>query len=154
MSRTVTGLRRLVFRAPNVLFRRGLGGVVPTRFLYLEHIGRRSGRLRNTVLEVVAHDAETGTFHVAAGFGADSDWYRNVSRTPEMTIQVRRSRIPARAVPLDPEESGEAMVAYARRYPRAARRIMSIVGADTDGTDESYREIGRRRIPFVRFDPR
>jgi hypothetical protein len=56
------------------------------------------------------------------------------------------------AVLLDAEESGAAMAGYAQKHPNAARRIMSVVGVETDGTEASYREVGRTRIPFVRFE--
>jgi len=152
MGTGIGGRRRRLFRAPNVLYRHRLGGIVPKRFLYLEHVGRTSGRLRNTVLEVVDHDPRAETYHVAAGFGPDSDWYRNLEKNPEVTIQVGRRRMSARAALLSPEESGDAMAAYEASHPRAARRIMSVVGVETDGSEASYREIGRTRIPFVRFD--
>jgi deazaflavin-dependent oxidoreductase (nitroreductase family) len=152
MGTGIGGRRRRLFRAPNVLYRHGLGGIVPRRFLYLEHIGRKSGELRNTVLEVVDHDPVAATFHVAAGFGPDSHWYRNLQQDPEVTIQVGRRRMSAHAVLLSADESGLAMTAYAAAHPKAARRIMSVVGVETDGTDASYREVGRTRIPFVRFE--
>ena len=122
--------------------------------LYLEHLGRTSGTIRNTVLEVVDHDEAAGSYHVAAGFGPESHWYRNLEQNPDVTIQVGRRRMSARSILLSPEKSGEMMVIYAQRYPKASRRIMSVVGLETDGTDESYREIGRTKVPFVRFEPR
>ena len=149
---TVRGWRRLLFRAPNRLYRHGLGVMAPKRFLYLEHLGRTSGTIRNTVLEVVDHDEAAGSYHVAAGFGPESHWYRNLEQNPDVTIQVGRRRMSARSILLSPEKSGEMMVIYAQRYPKASRRIMSVVGLETDGTDESYREIGRTKVPFVRFD--
>ena len=46
----VTGLKRIMFRAPIFLYRIGLGGLLGKRFLLLNHIGRK------TVMEVVNHD--------------------------------------------------------------------------------------------------
>jgi hypothetical protein len=56
MSEPISRAPRVLFRAPDVLFRPGLGGLVPKRFLYLEHRGRRSGERRDTVLEVADRD--------------------------------------------------------------------------------------------------
>ena len=53
------------------------------------------------------------------------------------------------AHPLTPEESGEAMVRYARRYPTAARVICRQVGYRVDGSEVGYRIVGREAIPFV-----
>ena len=57
---------------------------------------------------------------------------------------------PAQAAhPLTAEESGEAMVRYARRYPTAARDICHKVGYRVDGSEEDYRSVGRETIPFI-----
>jgi hypothetical protein len=53
------------------------------------------------------------------------------------------------AHPLTPEESGEAMVHYAQRYPKAARLICRQVGYQVDGSEDDYRAVGREAIPFV-----
>jgi deazaflavin-dependent oxidoreductase (nitroreductase family) len=119
------------------------------RFLLLNHIGRRSGLRRQTVLEVVNYDADTNTYFIASGFGKHSDWYRNLLKTPAVSIQVGNRRINVMAHPLTPEQSGEAMVDYARRYPKAARIICRQVGYEIDGSEDDYRAVGREVIPFV-----
>jgi mannose-6-phosphate isomerase-like protein (cupin superfamily) len=53
------------------------------------------------------------------------------------------------AHPMTPEESGEAMVSYARRYPKAAKLICRQVGYRVDGSEEDYRTVGQEAIPFV-----
>lgn len=53
------------------------------------------------------------------------------------------------AHPLTPEASGEAMVNYARRYPKAARLICRQVGYQVDGSEDDYRVVGQEAIPFV-----
>ena len=53
------------------------------------------------------------------------------------------------AHPLTSEESGEAMVSYARRYPNAAQVICRQVGYQVDGSDDDYRIIGQEGILFV-----
>lgn len=149
-----TELWRLLFRAPVHLYRWHLGGLLGHRFLLLTHVGRVSGEPRRSVLEVVGHDVRTGSYDVASGFGAGSHWYRNIRRHPEVTIQVGRQVLPAIAEALSAEESGRAMVDYARRHPKAARQLMKLCGFRVDGTDEDYAVMGREHIPFVRFHPR
>lgn len=53
------------------------------------------------------------------------------------------------AHPLTLEESGEAMLYYARCYPKAARLICRQVGYQVDGSEDDYRAVGRKAIPFV-----
>ncbi|MEC3975836.1 hypothetical protein QMK34_11150 [Amycolatopsis sp. H20-H5] len=44
----------LIFRAPIALYRVGLGRVIGHRLVRIVHIGRSSGRRRETVLETIA----------------------------------------------------------------------------------------------------
>jgi len=143
------GFKRFFFRLPIWLYRLGCGWLLGKRFLLLNHIGRRSGLPRQTVLEVVNYEADTDTFFIASGFGKQSDWYRNLLKTPAVTIQVGRWQMNVMTHPLTPEESGEAMVNYARRYPKAARLICRQVGYQIDGSEDDYRVIGQEAIPFV-----
>ncbi len=149
----VTGLKRFFFRAPIYLYRLGLGGLLGKRFLLLNHIGRKSGKARQTVLEVVNYKKETDSYYIASGFGKRSDWYLNILAHPEVNIQVGWRKMAVTAVPLTPEESGQAMVDYARRYPTAAKNLSKILGFDVS-SEEEYREVGQEHIPFIALKPR
>lgn len=140
---------RLLFRAPIYLYRIGLGWLLGERFLLLNHVGRKSGLARQAVLEVVATDPATDTYYVASGWGRASHWFKNVQANPEVTIKVGRRELAARAEILDREQSGEMMVDYARRNPRAAQALSRMVGLAVDGSEEEFREIGGEHIPFV-----
>ena len=109
------GVKRLLFRLPIWCYRLGCGWLLGKRFLLLKHVGRRSGLPRQTVLEVVNYNADTDTYFIASGFGKQSDWYRNPLKTPAVSIQVGQRCIDVMAHPLTPEDSGKAMVTYARR---------------------------------------
>lgn len=149
----VTGLKRFLFRAPLFLYRIGLGGLLGKRFLLLNHTGRKSGKTRQTVLEVANHDRATDTYYVASGFGKKSNWYLNIGENPSVEIQVGWRKMAVTAVRLTPEESGQAMVDYARRHPIAAKNLSKILGFDVS-TEEEYRAVGREFIPFVALKPR
>ncbi|WP_199432657.1 nitroreductase family deazaflavin-dependent oxidoreductase [Qaidamihabitans albus] len=145
-----TGITRLVFRLPIRLYRLGLGWLLGRRLLYLVHIGRKSGRPREVVLEVVGRDSG---YLVCAGFGPNTDWYRNVLDTPEVTIQVGRHRTRAVAEALPTEEGGDVMALYGAQRPRLARRgLRKLMGIEVDGSTEDFRAAGRT-LPFVRFTP-
>jgi len=145
-----TGWKAFLFRLPVHLYRARLGWLLGSRFLFLTHIGRKSGRPRHTVVEV-ARRLSTG-YDVCSGFGERSQWYRNVLANPRVTIQVGRFRASAEAVPLDPDQGEEVIVDYARRHPRAAKHLCRAMGFVVDGSESDYREVGRR-LPFVRFVP-
>ncbi len=150
-----SGVLRLLLRAPVLLYRVGLGRLLGRRFLLLEHVGRKTGRLRRTVLEVVCHDAVPDVYYVAAGFGTGSDWYRNLHATPECCIEVGGRRSQRRARPLPPEEGAELMAGYARRHPRAARSLARFMGFEVDGSEADYREVaGELGLRFMSLEPR
>ncbi|MGN9788743.1 nitroreductase family deazaflavin-dependent oxidoreductase [Nonomuraea sp. ZG12] len=146
-----TGLRRRLWRLPIQLYRLGLGPLLGQRIMLLTHLGRVSGRPRQAVIEVVEHD-ERG-WVAASGFGPRADWYQNVMKTPDVTIQVGGRTLPVTATPLPAGEGAELMARYAPRHPAAARRLSKIMGFEVDGSVGDYREVGRL-VPFVRFIPR
>ena len=143
------GFKRLLWRAPIWFYRLGLGGLLGGKFLLLKHTGRKSGQPRQAVIEIDDYDPETNTYLVASGFGRKSDWYQNILKSPEVTIQVGRKQMQAVAEPLSPEDSGEAMVQYAKKNPKAARNLTRLLGHELSGTEEEYRAVAEQYIPFV-----
>ena len=123
------------------------------RFLLLNHVGRKSGKPRQAALEIVDYDEETDTYYIASGFGKKSDWYKNLAKTPKVMIQVGRKKRAVTAVFFPPDQSGQAMLDYARRYPRAGKNIARICGYTVDGSDEDYFILGRDIIPFIALKP-
>ena len=114
-----TGIKRLFFRFPLLLYKAGLGPLLGERFLKLTHTGRVSGLVRETVLEVVKHDGETGTYYIASGWGWKSNWYLNILKTPRVEVQVKNRKFRATARELSHEDSASVLYDYSRRYPRA-----------------------------------
>jgi deazaflavin-dependent oxidoreductase (nitroreductase family) len=146
------GLSRLAFRLPIGLYRAGLGWLLGTRFVYLTHTGRKSGQPRYSVLEVVRYDPASGMCIVASGWGEKSDWYRNVTHDPHVTIQVKNRRSPALARRLPPEEAAEEMAGYARRHPRLMHELAGVMGYRLDGSEADARALGRL-VPMFAFEP-
>ncbi|MCP4418498.1 MAG: nitroreductase family deazaflavin-dependent oxidoreductase [Chloroflexi bacterium] len=148
----VTGIGRFFFRAPIFFYRIGLGGLLGKRFLLLNHNGRKSGLPRQAVLEVVNYDRAKDIYFIAAGFGKKSHWYLNILAQPEVNIQVGWRKMAVTAVPLTPEQSGDAMVDYAHRHPTAAKNLSRMIGFNVS-TEAEYREIGQKSVPFIALQP-
>ncbi|MCT2584479.1 nitroreductase family deazaflavin-dependent oxidoreductase [Actinophytocola gossypii] len=147
------GLSRLLFRLPIAFYRRGLGWMFGGRLMLVHHVGRVTGKRRQVVLEVIAHDAGDG-YVVASGWGPGAAWYRNVLHTPDVTIQVGRRTIPVTGVPLPVEEGAEIMAKYASRHRMAAKFLLPrLMGFSVDGSADDFRAVGRH-MPFIRFVPR
>ena len=149
----MTGVKRLAFRLPILLYRAHLGWLLGGRFVLVNHIGRTTGEVHRAVVEVVEHDSATGSYLVASGFGARSDWYLNLREHPQVTIQVGGRALAVEAAQLASDEGAEAMARYASRRPKAARMVCRLMGFEVDGSVDDFRAVGRE-LPFIRFVPR
>ena len=146
------GLTRFLFRIPIHLYRLRLGWLFGSRLLLLNHIGRVSGKPRQTILEVAEHDGHS--YVVASGWGPTAAWYRNIVHTPDVTIQVGTRTIPVTAMPLDKEEGAQVFVRYGSRHRTVAKYVLPrVLGFCVDGSDADFRAVGQQ-LPFIRFVPR
>ena len=93
------GLLRLAARTPIWLYRLRLGWLLGGRFLMLTHIGRKTGRPRQVVLEVVRHDRDSNSFIVASGWGEQSNWFQNVQKTPQVWCKAAGAGAPRGIAP-------------------------------------------------------
>lgn len=120
---TVFLTTRSLARAPIRLYRAHLGWLLGPRVMLLEHLGRRSGRVRQVVLEVV--DRPGGNLVIiASGFGRTADWYRNLAANPGCWVSTgMRRHVPATARLLDATDSAAWLARYQRRYPRAWKQL-------------------------------
>lgn len=119
---------RTLMRLPIRLYRAGLGLLLGSRLLMLEHLGRRTGARRHVVLEVVGHPAPD-VYTVASGFGRRADWFRNVSAEPRVRVTVgRRGPRAATARVLTTAEAAAVLHAYAARHPRTWNTLRAAVG--------------------------
>ncbi len=144
------GLKAIPWRLPIWLYRLGLGFLLGERFLLLNHIGRKSGKVRQAVLEVMLKETDPLAYVVGSGFGERSDWFRNVMHTPEVVIRVGRRRYRARAARLPHDEALTRFRQYAREHPRALKELTHLLHYDYDGSEESLEALSRA-IPVVRF---
>ena len=152
-SQKPSGFLRWAFRAPIALYRLGLGWLITSHFLMLTTTGRNSGKPRRAVIEVICHDRATNTYVIAAGWGAKSDWYRNILKTPQVCVDVgfRRFRAIAETLPV---ETAVSMIAdYARRFPFPFRQLAKFMtGRLMTGTMEECVHLANS-APLVALKP-
>lgn len=146
------GVARVLYRLPIWLFRLHLGWLLMKHFLLLTHSGRKSGLPRKTVLEVLQHDKTSGIYYVFAGWGDQSDWVKNIEKTPQVVIDVGRQPFRASATRLPHEEAESIVIAYARHHPRLMRILPRLLGYRVDGTEEDLRALARLSI-VIAFEP-
>jgi deazaflavin-dependent oxidoreductase (nitroreductase family) len=146
------GIARVFFRIPIWLYWLGLGFVMGKRFVLLNHIGRRSGKPRQAVLEVVDYDPQSKRVVVCAGFGRTSQWYQNLLANPNVSIQLGSQKWDVTARTLTHEQGGEVFRAFCEKYPSEAR-FASTLGYEVDGTLDDYYDMGKQ-MTFVGLEKR
>jgi deazaflavin-dependent oxidoreductase (nitroreductase family) len=122
------GALRTWLRLPVGLYHRRLGFLLGRRFLLLVHRGRRSGMVRETVLEVIHHDPSNGEFVVVAAWGDRSDWLRNIRTEPALAVMTGGRRFVPEQRFLSPEEGMRVLARYGRAHPFAWSAITSLFG--------------------------
>jgi deazaflavin-dependent oxidoreductase (nitroreductase family) len=143
------GALRVLLRAPIGLYRVGLGFLLGKRVLMLEHLGRKSGKTRRTLLEVVLN--EDDAVYVGAGWGTSAQWLRNIQADPSVVVYLGAKRYETRAVIVDREEARRVMDAYAGAHPRALPILASRMLDDPSGTLAAQAQRLADTIPMVRL---
>ena len=102
-SKQMNVLRR-VFRLVNYgmvfMWKIGLGRLINIwpagfgRIMVIKHVGRKSGKIR---LAPVNYAPVDGEIYCTAGFGAGSDWYRNLIAYPGVELWLPDRKIAAQA---------------------------------------------------------
>ena len=148
------GLMRWFLRAPIALYGTRLGWLLGKRFLLLEHIGRKSGVVRKTVLEVVKHDADRDHWFIASGWGEKAQWLRNVLAEPNVHITVGARRFAVRATRLDVDAATRVLAEYAMKNPTAFRNLSSFMLGDKLGPSEASARRLAEAVPLLELAPR
>jgi len=152
------GLLSWIFRAPLPLFHLGLGRLFGKRVLLLTHIGRRTGRRRETLLEVVEYREDGPEVVVANGFGPGSDWVRNIEAKPdEVEVTVGPRHFAAKYRFLGEQEAVKVIKDYEYRNrfiaPIVRRGFSWLAGWQYRGGDGDRRRLVRQ-IPLIALRPR
>jgi deazaflavin-dependent oxidoreductase (nitroreductase family) len=152
LSNRRSRLARLLCRSPIWLYHLGLGWIFGHQFLLLTHAGRRTGRVRETVLKVLHYNPVTKETIVASAWGEQTDWYRNIQAHGALSVRTgSESYVPRQRI-LSPVEAAAVFDDWTRRQRWFARLMLAQVGEPLDVT-ETGRATPVCRFPFVAFSP-
>jgi deazaflavin-dependent oxidoreductase (nitroreductase family) len=131
------GLRRWVNIWPEV------GG----RILVIAHTGRKSGLRRLTPVNYAEVDGE---LYVSAGFGAVSDWYRNILAHPQVELWLPDSRWQAVAEDISdsPQRNSllrQVLIGSGAVAPMMGLNPRTLSDADLAAVTSEYRVVRLRR---------
>lgn len=140
-----------LYRLPVRFYKWGLGWMFGKRFVLFEHVGRKSGKHYQTVVEVVEIEKDTGNVIVVAGYGECTQWYQNLKQMQTTTIQLGRHKFPVSIEMLSPETGADIMARYYQRYGKTTGALFSILGYEWDGSEQGARQVAQDHLRFVRF---
>ncbi len=152
----LNGMLRRLFRVPVYLYRWNCGSLLGHRFLLLIHVGRRTGLLRHTVLEVMEYRQEGPEAVVMSAFGRNAGWLRNIEVTPGPEVVIGSQHFFAAHRFLDEEEAKRVITDYERHNWLVApiiRAVLSrLLGWPYDQSQGARRRLVAQ-LPLVAFRP-
>ncbi len=141
---------------PVHLYRAHLGFLFGHRFLVLVHEGRRTGRRRETPLEVVRYDRAAREAVVVAGWGSKTQWLHNLEAGLGREVWIGRDRFVPAVRFLDVDEAMAVLEHYERHsgLPKAIVRavISRLLGWRYDGSPAARRR-AVEQLPVVGLRP-
>jgi len=138
-------LLKFFFKVPVWIHKMGFGGwerLIGAQWMLITTTGRKTGKRRKTMVDVMDHDKTTDTYYIEAAYGAHADWYKNIQSNPIFEAQVGRRKFKARAGALTNEGAGEMLVQFYRQKPAYTRSVMAMAGMKFKDEDE-LRVIGK-----------
>jgi deazaflavin-dependent oxidoreductase (nitroreductase family) len=150
------GWLKIFFKVPVLLARMGLAGwerLLGLEWMLLVTIGRKSGKKRFTMVDVLLYDRETDTYFIEVGFGKNSDWYQNIQVNPDFEAKVGRRRFKAKIEELPRDTAGDVMVNFVRCRPAYSKSIMKMIGTPLT-TEEELRKIVINHCTLLAVHPR
>ena len=131
---------RFFFRIPNILYRIGLGFLLPMQML-LTTIGRKTGKPHSVVIDIVKHDKNNDVCFVNAAWGLKSDWFRNLMKNPNVKVQIGRRKFNGKAIVLPLKEAEDILVEFINRHPNYVRFMMRLIGQEIRLNEEEIRSL-------------
>jgi deazaflavin-dependent oxidoreductase (nitroreductase family) len=138
-------LLKFFFKVPVWVHKMGFGGwerLVGAQWMLITTKGRKTGKLRDTMVDVMDYNKATDTYFIEAAYGAHADWYKNIQGNPVFEAQVGRRKFKARAGALTTEGASEMLVQFYRSKPAYTRSVMAMAGMKFKDEDE-LRILGR-----------
>lgn len=141
-----------IFKLPLLLYRLHIGWLMGKRFLQVTHLGRRSGKVRRTVLAVLKFDPKSREIYAVSAWKG-SDWYYNIQASPALEVETGFVRYVPLQRTLSPEEITTMFLEYCRKHPIFSRMVCRIPGWKWDSTYEEFLELART-LRGVAFRPK
>lgn len=130
---------KFFLKVPLLLHKAGLGGwekLVGAEWMLIATTGRKTGKRREAMVDVMDYDKATDTYYIEAAYGTRADWYKNIQSNPVFEAIVGRRKFRARANTLSSEGTADMLVKFYRAKPFYTRSVMAMVGMKFQNEDE------------------
>lgn len=141
-----------IFKLPVFLYRAHLGWMMGRLFMQITHVGRRSGKIRRTILAVLRFDEKTREIYAVSAWKG-SDWYYNIQATPALQVEIGSMRYAPTQRTLTAEEITTAFMEYRKRHPIFSRIVCRIPGWKWDSSYEEFLALAQT-LHGVAFSPK
>ena len=145
------GFKLMLFRAPIFLYRLGLGFLFGERFIRLKHWGRVSGELKETIIEVIEQDKPSGKLYAASGYGAKSQWFKNIVANDNVFITLKNDEHEAQARILPEMQAEEVLLRYAAAHRNSIKAVAKLSGYELEGDKQDIIDFSRI-VKIVEFN--
>lgn len=132
-------LLKFFLKFPVLLHKIGLGGwerMIGAQWMLITTTGRKSGKPRATMVDVMDYDKAADSYYIEAAYGQRADWVRNIQANPIFDAKVGRRKFRARMTELSAEGAGNLLVRFYREKPAYTRSVMAMVGIKFKGEDD------------------
>lgn len=136
---------KFFFKAPLFMYKIGFGGwekLIGAEWMMISTVGRKTGKRRASMVDVMDYNPSTDTYYIEAAYGARADWFKNIKANPVFDAQVGRRKFKAQAQELNEADTGEILVRFFRLKPAYTRSVMAMVGMKFKDENE-LREMGK-----------
>lgn len=140
-----------IFKLPVILYRLRLGWLFGHRFLLLSHVGRKSGKVRQTILAVLSYDAASKEIKAVSAWNA-SEWYKNIQAAPAISVETGLTRYAPVQRELSAEEIAQLFMDYCKDHPIFSRIVCRIPGWKWDSSYQEFLELAQT-LRGVAFRP-
>lgn len=139
-----------LFKIPIVFYKIGLP-LFGNFILLLTTNGRKTGKLRYTPLEYRRED-NSGYFIITAGWGGNTDWYRNALANPKVHVQAGWKKFYANAENVDEKQVAEWLTHVVQINPSSLKIWSRWAGEELDGSHASMLKAAKY-FPSLRLKP-
>lgn len=109
------------------LYRSQLKRVIGGTMVVLTHAGRKTGKIRKTVLYAKNYDPQSKALMLVSAFGV-TDWFLNISKQPALLVQVGDVKYVPEQKILTVGEIADLERCFRRKHPVVARAQAWLMG--------------------------